>query len=64
VKTIAVGLVTPPLGMSVFVVAGATKMKVQDVFLGALLFVPFDFITIALMFAFPQITLWLPSSMG
>lgn len=59
-----IGLITPPLGLNVFVVAQAAKMPVEDVFRGSL---PFVFAILAvgiLLFAFPQIVLILPEMMG
>lgn len=59
-----IGLITPPLGLNVFVVAQAAKMPVEDVFRGS---VPFVFAILAvgvLLFAFPQIVLILPEMMG
>lgn len=65
VKAVEIGLVTPPFGLNAFVVAGAVpKLKVETAFKGLLLFVPVDLIVIGLLFAFPQIVLWLPSQMG
>lgn len=59
-----IGLITPPLGLNVFVVAQAARMPVEDVFRGS---VPFVFAILAvgvLLFAFPQIVLILPEMMG
>lgn len=65
VKAVEIGLVTPPFGLNAFVVSGAVpNLKVETAFKGLLLFVPVDLIVIALLFAFPQIALWLPSQLG
>lgn len=65
VKAVEIGLVTPPFGLNAFVVSGAVpNLKVETAFKGLLLFVPVDLIVIALLFAFPQIVLWLPSQLG
>ncbi len=55
-------LITPPIGLNCFVVAGVRDdLSVQDVFKGVTPFFIADGITIALLVAFPMIVLWLPS---
>ncbi|UWQ13657.1 TRAP transporter large permease [Aliiroseovarius sp. M344] len=55
-------LITPPIGLNCFVVAGVRDdLSVQDVFKGVTPFFIADAITIALLVAFPMIVLWLPS---
>ena len=55
-------LITPPIGLNCFVVAGVRDdLTVQDVFKGVTPFFIADAITIALLVAFPMIVLWLPS---
>lgn len=55
-------LITPPIGLNCFVVAGVRDdLTVQDVFRGVTPFFIADAITIALLVAFPAIVLWLPS---
>jgi tripartite ATP-independent transporter DctM subunit len=55
-------LITPPIGLNCFVVAGVRpELSVQDVFRGVTPFFVADAVTIALLVAFPGIVLWLPS---
>jgi tripartite ATP-independent transporter DctM subunit len=55
-------LITPPIGLNCFVVAGVRDdLSVQDVFRGVTPFFIADALTIAALVAFPQIVLWLPS---
>ncbi|SLN27098.1 TRAP transporter large permease [Pseudooctadecabacter jejudonensis] len=55
-------LITPPIGLNCFVVAGVRDdLSVQDVFKGVTPFFIADGVTIALLVAFPWIVLWLPS---
>lgn len=61
VKLIELGLVTPPVGMSCFVVSGTSGVPVHRVFRGVMPLVLVDLVVIVILFAFPQITLWLPS---
>ncbi|CUJ88596.1 TRAP transporter large permease [Shimia thalassica] len=54
-------LITPPIGLNCFVVAGVRDdLTVQDVFKGVTPFFIADAVTIALLVAFPAIVLWLP----
>jgi len=58
-------LITPPIGLNCFVVAGVRDdLTVQDVFKGVTPFFLADGVTIALLVAFPGIVLWLPSLVG
>lgn len=59
-----IGLITPPLGLNVFVVAQAARMPVEDVFRGSAPFVIAILAVGILLFAFPQIVLILPELMG
>ncbi|MEM1373259.1 MAG: TRAP transporter large permease [Pseudomonadota bacterium] len=55
-------LITPPIGLNCFVVAGVRDdLSVQDVFKGVTPFFLADAATIAMLVAFPAIVLWLPS---
>jgi C4-dicarboxylate transporter DctM subunit len=57
-----IGLQTPPMGLNVYVVKGAAEENVtlEEVFRGALFFVPIFVIGIVLFFIFPEIISWLP----
>ncbi len=58
-------LITPPIGLNCFVVAGVRPdLSVQDVFRGVMPFFVADAVTIGLLVAFPGIVLWLPSLAG
>ena len=64
VKMIEVGMVTPPLGVNAFVVAGVSRdISVGDVFQGVTPFLVIDAIVIALIVAFPGLVTWLPQLM-
>jgi len=65
VKMAELCLITPPIGLNCFVVAGVRpECSVQDVFRGVTPFFVADVITIAVLVSFPSIVLWLPSLMG
>ncbi|MCF6231592.1 MAG: TRAP transporter large permease [Rhodobacteraceae bacterium] len=58
-------LITPPIGLNCFVVAGVQPdISVQDVFKGVMPFFIADGVTIALLVAFPGIVLFLPRLVG
>lgn len=62
VKMIELGLITPPLGLNAFVVAGVVPgTSVESVFRGLLPFAALDVLTILLLVVFPPITTFLPS---
>jgi C4-dicarboxylate transporter, DctM subunit len=64
VKTIEIGLITPPLGINAYVVSGlAPDIPVEAVFRGVIPFFVADVITLAVLFAFPDIVTWLPNRM-
>lgn len=59
---IEIGLITPPLGMNLFVIrAVSPELKVTDIYFGALPFLVAPLLLIALMIVWPQMVLWLPS---
>lgn len=61
VKMAELCLITPPIGLNCFVVAGVRpEVSVQDVFRGASPFFVADALTIAGLIAFPGIVLYLP----
>lgn len=61
VKLIELGMITPPIGMNVFVTAGTTKgLGVHEVFRGVIPFYIADVVIIAVLFAFPSIVTFLP----
>lgn len=62
-KTAEMGLVSPPLGMNVFVACGATNTKVEDGFRGVTPFLFGDALLIILLIVFPGIVTYLPSLM-
>ncbi|MCC2632422.1 MAG: dicarboxylate transporter-DctM subunit [Ramlibacter sp.] len=59
-----VGLVTPPVGLNVFVVARYAKRPLAEIFKGVLPHVFSHLLLVVVMVAFPQIILWLPAQMA
>lgn len=62
VKLLEMGMITPPMGMNVFVVKGALgdRVSLGQVFRGTFGFLMSDFVTLGLIIAFPIMSLWLP----
>ncbi|SMF35566.1 TRAP transporter, DctM subunit [Tistlia consotensis] len=65
IKLLEIGLVTPPVGLNVYVIKSALGglVELPTVFRGAAWFIVMDLVTLALLIAFPAISLWLPSLM-
>jgi TRAP-type C4-dicarboxylate transport system permease large subunit len=59
------GFLTPPVGMNVYVIHGiARDIPVGAIFRGVVPFFLSDLVHLAMLIAFPAITLWLPSVIG
>lgn len=57
-KTTEIGVITPPVGLNVFVVKAAVpSLPISEAFRGALPFVVMELILMGLLIAFPQLTL-------
>ena len=63
-KAIEVGLITPPVGLNVFVVSGATKVPAEGIFRQLVPFVLLDLAVLAVLFTFPSFVTWLPRLAG
>lgn len=63
VKIAEVGLVTPPLGLNVYVASSAVDMEVETAFAGAARFLIADFAVLALLLMFPDLVLYLTRTM-
>ena len=59
----ALGSITPPVGMVVFLLAGLSKVDVRKIFKGVIPFIIGLVLVIVLISIFPQIVLWLPGLM-
>jgi len=63
IVTAEVGMITPPIGLNCFIVARYSGRPVTEVFRGTMPHFVAHLAAIAIMVAFPQIVLWLPSHM-
>ena len=66
VKLLELGLITPPVGLNVYVIKSSLgdKVPLSQIFKGAMWFMGMDLVTIGLLIAFPAIVLFLPSLMN
>jgi tripartite ATP-independent transporter DctM subunit len=61
---VQIGLITPPVGMNVFVVQGVVKhVPMQVIFRGMVPFLAADFVVLVLLVVFPSLSLYLPNLM-
>jgi C4-dicarboxylate transporter, DctM subunit len=65
VKYIGISLLTPPVGFNIYVVASATdnSIPLQTIYRGCYWFLACEVVIMALLIAFPQISLFLPNLM-
>jgi tripartite ATP-independent transporter DctM subunit len=63
IKLLEVGLITPPIGLNVYMINGALNnlVTLPEIFRGITWFLVMDILTLILLIAFPILTLWLPS---
>lgn len=59
-----IGLVTPPLGLNVFIVARATGRPAEQIFRAVVPYIVAMLALVVLFTVFPQIVLWVPESMS
>ncbi len=61
---VEVGLITPPVGMNLFIINSMAKdIPMQSTYRGVLPFLITDILRVALLISFPAISLWLVSAM-
>ncbi|MBP0439499.1 TRAP transporter large permease [Tianweitania sediminis] len=62
-KLLEIGMITPPIGMNVFVIKSVVGdlVKTSTIFRGVVWFIVMDLFLIGVLFAFPQLVLWLPA---
>jgi C4-dicarboxylate transporter DctM subunit len=65
IKLLEISLITPPVGLNVFVIASVTKpsVAVYDIFVGVARFLMMDIIVLIAIIAFPILSLLLPNLM-
>jgi tripartite ATP-independent transporter DctM subunit len=65
-KLLEIGMITPPIGMNVFVIKSVVGdlVKTSAIFRGVLWFIVMDLIIVAILSAFPSLVLTLPKILG
>jgi C4-dicarboxylate transporter DctM subunit len=63
VVNMQIGLITPPMGLELFLMRTAFDIPVDKLLKGVLPFLVALFIFLAILIAFPEISLWLPGMM-
>jgi TRAP-type C4-dicarboxylate transport system permease large subunit len=64
-SVVEVGLITPPVGLNVFVINSLAKgVPMLDTFRGVLPFLASDAVRVALIVLFPALSLFLPNLLG
>lgn len=58
-----IGLLTPPVGLNLFVIQGVTGLPLNTVAKGNAPFILMMVLTLVIMYFFPQLVTWLPSTM-
>jgi C4-dicarboxylate transporter, DctM subunit len=58
-----IGLLTPPVGLNLFLIYGISKFRMEEVIKGALPFLLILLLSLGLFVLFPQIVTWLPQTM-
>jgi tripartite ATP-independent transporter DctM subunit len=63
IKLLEVGLITPPIGLNVYMINGALNNRVTlpEIFKGITWFLAMDILTLIILILFPALTVWLPS---
>ena len=64
VRMIAIGSISPPVGQNIFLMAGLSGVSLAKVYRGVIPFLIADVINVALLVAFPEISLFLVRMMG
>ena len=60
---IEMGLITPPVGFNLFVVAAVGKQRIEEVIQGSYPYVILMSILLVILYLFPSIALWLPHAL-
>ena len=63
VRVMEIGLITPPMGMNVFILSSVTDVPIGKIFRGVIPFLIADFFHVALLVAVPALSLFIPESM-
>jgi C4-dicarboxylate transporter DctM subunit len=60
----AIGQVTPPVGINLYIVAGIAEVRFTEVARAALPMLIGETVVLVLLILFPELSLWLPNAIG
>lgn len=65
VKFLEIGLITPPVGLNVYILKGVVgdTIPLETIFKGIMWFLAMDILTLGILIAYPEISLWLPTQL-
>ncbi len=65
VKYLEIALITPPVGLNVYILKGVIgdAVPLETIFKGIFWFLAMDVLTLGILIAYPQISLWLPKTL-
>ena len=63
VRVTEMGLITPPVGLNVFIIKGISGVPIGTIFRGVIPHLIADLLQVIVLVMFPQFSLWLPSLM-
>ncbi|USG64514.1 TRAP transporter large permease subunit [Brevibacillus ruminantium] len=58
------GMITPPVGLNLFVVSGITREKLEEVVKGVVPFIALMILVLVIIIVWPSLSLWLPVQMA
>ena len=63
---VEVGAITPPVGLNIYVMKGVLRdqISLEELFIGAAVFVPLILIVLVILIFFPELATWLPGMMA
>jgi len=64
VMNLVVGMMTPPVGVLLFVMCGISNISLSELMKSAWPFIVFQYVVLAACFLFPGIVTWLPHALG
>lgn len=64
VMNLVVGMMTPPVGVLLFVMCGISKISLNELMKSAWPFIVFQYLVLAACMLFPNIVTWLPRTLG
>ncbi|MBY5926658.1 MULTISPECIES: TRAP transporter large permease [unclassified Halomonas] len=64
VMNLVVGMMTPPVGVLLFVMCGISKISLHELMKSAWPFIVFQYVVLVACIAFPSLVTWLPRTLG